>query len=158
MEVKDREKKFLRKLELEQFKVLIFNCLTQLYNAYSDSSSNWINIKEMNLEITPIKDWDIGSYIVIKSYFPTYQNTFLLNDFSMEESYGYHTENLDEVLHKYLVSLFGEEYIEALYKKRIEDAMNVANEEKENLKNYFKNNSELVDTSAVKTKNKGLLY
>lgn len=122
-------KKFIKRLNLEQLKTLISLCALE-----SDQETNSVfyhqlfsSLEDVTLTYDLSSEWDCTDFVHISSRIgKEYPATpyFLVDDFSLQMCSGYYKKYFNEVLYKYLSSIFGEEYLDYLYEKRVRDAKN----------------------------------
>lgn len=141
-------KEFLNRLSDEELKELIVLCNK---TEKLDASNKRMNVENINLHIYHSKEeWAFRDYVIIEAFIGTYpslRKTYELDDFTMRDITGYSKEAYDTLLHKFLASKFGEEYVDELFKKRVSDAL----KEKEILISHY--NNSMSERGSILSKN-----
>lgn len=126
MEKNYNTKIYLEKLSEEQMKELI---ILGLIECDSDDNQDYLrkcnSLEDISIQPTPREDWNEGDRIFVQTHVGSqipYIPYFTINDFSMVIHDGIWKKNLDEVLHIYLASQFGEEYVNYLFSSRVAEA------------------------------------
>ena len=111
---------------MKQLKTLVILGLIECDRRHENDNFNYLDyiysLEDIVLDIKNFKVWN--DYV---SFTPRYKNgfsiaNFCINDFSLIIINGGLRNSFDEVLYMFLANQFGEEYINYLYERRLNDA------------------------------------
>ena len=119
-------KKYLKELTPVQFKVLVFMGLREIYY---NSNKRMIDDRDFNsvtFEYDSLEEWDYRFHAHIKDIIFNDESymvnaSFMIDDYTMTVYASGNKYILDSIIQLYFASEFGNDYVEDLYKKRIED-------------------------------------